>query len=81
MLGNVEEGVAEIKGKLDRYNEISVLMSEPDADFDALLAEMGVLQEAIDAADAWDLDSQLDQAMDALRCPPGGRRRHRAVRW
>ena len=71
MLGNVEEGVAEIKGKLDRYNEISVLMSEPDADFDALLAEMGVLQEAIDAADAWDLDAQLDQAMDALRCPPG----------
>src|SRR4029078_3443986 len=52
VLGNVEEGVAEIKGKLDRYNEISVLMSEPDADFDALLAEMGVLQEAIDAADA-----------------------------
>lgn len=71
VLGNVEEGVAEIKGKLDRYNEISVLMSEPDADFDALLAEMGVLQEAIDAADAWDLDAQLDQAMDALRCPPG----------
>src|SRR6187402_2190362 len=71
VLGNVEEGVAEIKGKLDRYNEISVLMSEPDADFDALLAEMGTLQEAIDAADAWDLDSQLDQAMDALRCPPG----------
>ncbi|MDQ0374155.1 energy-dependent translational throttle protein EttA [Cellulomonas humilata] len=71
VLGNVEEGVAEIKGKLDRYNEISELMSEPDADFDALLAEMGVLQEAIDAADAWDLDAQLDQAMDALRCPPG----------
>ncbi|WP_421740149.1 energy-dependent translational throttle protein EttA [Cellulomonas sp.] len=71
VLGNVEEGVAEIKGKLDRYNEISELMSQPDADFDALLAEMGVLQEAIDAADAWDLDAQLDQAMDALRCPPG----------
>ncbi|KQT01099.1 energy-dependent translational throttle protein EttA [Cellulomonas sp. Leaf395] len=88
VLGNVEEGVAEIKGKLDRYNEISVLMSEPDADFDALLAEMGVLQEAIDAADAWDLDAQLDQAMDALRCPPpdadvtvlsGGERRRVAL--
>ncbi|WP_315099087.1 energy-dependent translational throttle protein EttA [uncultured Cellulomonas sp.] len=71
VLGNVEEGVAEIKGKLDRYNEISELMSQPDADFDALLAEMGQLQEAIDAADAWDLDAQLEQAMDALRCPPG----------
>ena len=45
-------------------------MADPDADFDALLAEMGTLQEAIDAADAWDLDSQLEQAMDALRCPP-----------
>ncbi|GEL99938.1 energy-dependent translational throttle protein EttA [Cellulomonas terrae] len=88
VLGNVEEGVAEIKGKLDRYNEISELMSQPDADFDALLAEMGVLQEAIDAADAWDLDAQLDQAMDALRCPPpdadvtvlsGGERRRVAL--
>ncbi|WP_456847470.1 energy-dependent translational throttle protein EttA [Cellulomonas sp. P5_C6] len=88
VLGNVEEGVAEIKGKLDRYNEISVLMGEPDADFDALLAEMGVLQEAIDAADAWDLDAQLEQAMDALRCPPpdadvtvlsGGERRRVAL--
>jgi ATP-binding cassette ChvD family protein len=88
VLGNVEEGVHEIKSKLDRYNEISALMAEPDADFDALLAEMGQLQEAIDAADAWDLDTQLEQAMDALRCPPpdadvtvlsGGERRRVAL--
>jgi ATP-binding cassette ChvD family protein len=88
VLGNVQEGVAEIKGKIDRFNEISALMAEPDADFDALLAEMGTLQEAIDAADAWDLDAQLEQAMDALRCPPpdadvtvlsGGERRRVAL--
>jgi len=71
VLGNVEEGVGEIKAKLDRYNEISALMAEPDADFDALMAEMGQLQEEIDHADAWDLDAQLEQAMDALRLPPG----------
>ncbi|MFF2276564.1 energy-dependent translational throttle protein EttA [Agromyces sp. NPDC058126] len=71
VLENVQEGVGPIKAKLDRFNEISLLMAEPDADFDALLAEMGTLQEDIDAADAWDLDSQLEQAMDALRCPPG----------
>ncbi|PCN47516.1 energy-dependent translational throttle protein EttA [Curtobacterium sp. 'Ferrero'] len=70
VLENVQQGVGEIKGKLDRFNEISALMAEPDADFDALLAEMGSLQEEIDAADAWDLDSQLEQAMDALQCPP-----------
>jgi ATP-binding cassette ChvD family protein len=69
--GNVEEAVADIKGKLDRFNAISEEMSSPDADFDALMEEMGKLQEAIDNADAWDLDSQLEQAMDALRCPPG----------
>lgn len=68
---NVEEGVAEIKAKVDRYNEISALMADPDADFDALMEEMGQLQTDIDAADAWDLDNQLEQAMDALRCPPG----------
>src|SRR5688572_17443409 len=88
VLGNVEEGAGEIKAKLDRYNEISALMAEPDADFDALMTEMGQLQEAIDAADAWDLDSQLEQAMDALRCPPpdadvtvlsGGERRRVAL--
>ena len=70
VLENVEMGVAETKAKLDRFNEISAQMAEPDADFDALLAEMGTLQEEIDALDAWDLDSQLEQAMDALRCPP-----------
>ncbi|MGA0566218.1 energy-dependent translational throttle protein EttA [Rathayibacter sp. KR2-224] len=70
VLENVQEGVGEIKGKVDRFNEISAAMAEPDADFDKLLAEMGTLQEEIDAADAWDLDSQLEQAMDALRCPP-----------
>lgn len=71
VLENVQEGVGPIKAKLDRFNEISAAMADPDADFDKLLAEMGTLQEEIDAADAWDLDSQLDQAMDALRCPPG----------
>ncbi|WP_458041647.1 MULTISPECIES: energy-dependent translational throttle protein EttA [Bacteria] len=70
VLENVEQGVGPIKAQLDRFNEISGLMADPDADFDALLAEMGTLQEAIDAADAWDLDSQLEQAMDALRTPP-----------
>ena len=70
VLENVQDGVA-IKAKLDRFNEISALMADPDADFDSLLAEMGVLQEEIDAADGWDLDSQLEQAMDALRTPPG----------
>lgn len=70
VLENVQEGVGPIKAKIDRFNEISAAMADPDADFDALLAEMGTLQEDIDAADAWDLDSQLEQAMDALRCPP-----------
>jgi len=88
VLGNVEEGVAEIKSKLDRYNEISAAMADPDADFDALMAEMGTLQDSLDAANAWDLDSQLEQAMDALRCPPpdaevknlsGGERRRVAL--
>ncbi|TQJ31997.1 energy-dependent translational throttle protein EttA [Microbacterium sp. SLBN-146] len=87
VLENIEAGVA-IKPKLDRFNEISALMADPDADFDALLAEMGTLQEEIDAADAWDLDSQLEQAMDALRTPPadadvtnlsGGERRRVAL--
>jgi len=70
VLENVQQGVGPIKAKLDRFNEISGLMADPDADFDTLLAEMGTLQEEIDAADAWDLDSQLEQAMDALRTPP-----------
>ncbi|GAA1358488.1 energy-dependent translational throttle protein EttA [Arthrobacter rhombi] len=71
VLGNVQEGVGEIYEKISRFNQISEEMSAPDADFDSLLEEMGKLQEAIDAADAWDIDSQLEQAMDALRCPPG----------
>ncbi|WP_084106169.1 energy-dependent translational throttle protein EttA [Demequina sp. NBRC 110056] len=88
VLGNVEEGVAEIKGKLDRFNAISEEMANPDADYDSLLAEMGTLQEELDHADAWDLDAQLEQAMDALRCPPadadvkvlsGGERRRVAL--
>nr|WP_269328713.1 energy-dependent translational throttle protein EttA [Kineosporia babensis] len=88
VLGNVEEGVGEIKAKLDRFNAISEEMAAPDADYDKLLAEMGELQEALDDADAWDLDSQLEQAMDALRCPPpdadvsvlsGGERRRVAL--
>jgi ATP-binding cassette ChvD family protein len=88
VLGNVQEAVGPILAKKARFDEISALMAEPDADFDALLAEMGTLQEDIDAADAWDLDSQLEQAMDALRCPPpdadvsvlsGGERRRVAL--
>ncbi|MBH0053850.1 MULTISPECIES: energy-dependent translational throttle protein EttA [unclassified Salinibacterium] len=71
VLENVQEGVGPIKAKVDRHAAIGLEMAEPDADFDALLAEMGTLQEEIDAADAWDLDSQLEQAMDALRTPPG----------
>ena len=71
VLGNVELAVKDTKAMLNRFNEISAQMAEPDADFDTLLAEMGVLQEQIDHLDAWDLDSQLEQAMDALRCPPG----------
>jgi ATP-binding cassette ChvD family protein len=88
VLGNVEEGVGEIKAKLDRFNAISEEMASPDADYDKLLAEMGDLQEVLDHADAWDLDAQLEQAMDALRCPPpdadvsvlsGGERRRVAL--
>ena len=71
VLGNVEEAVHHTKAKLDRFNEISAELANPDADYDTLLEEMGVLQEQIDHLDAWDLDSQLEQAMDALRCPPG----------
>ena len=71
VLENVQEGVGEIKAKVDRHAAIGLEMAEPDADFDALMSEMGSLQEDIDAADAWDLDSQLEQAMDALRTPPG----------
>jgi ATP-binding cassette ChvD family protein len=70
VIGNVRDGLGDLKVKLDRFNEIGELMGRPDADFDALLAEMGDLQADLDHAEAWDLDSQLEQAMDALRCPP-----------
>ena len=71
VLENVQEGVAETMGLLARFNQISEEMANPDADYDKLLAEMGTLQEQLDHRNAWDLDSQLEQAMDALRCPPG----------
>jgi ATP-binding cassette ChvD family protein len=86
VLGNVEEGVAETKALLDRYNEIAEQMATDYSD--DLLAEMGRLQEELDHKNAWDLESQLDQAMDALRCPPpdadvsvlsGGERRRVAL--
>ncbi len=69
VLENIELAFGEVKAKIDRFNEIGGLMAEPDADFDALMDEMGKLQDAIDAANGWDLDSQLSQAMDALQCP------------
>ncbi|PRY36316.1 energy-dependent translational throttle protein EttA [Umezawaea tangerina] len=86
VLGNVEEGLGEIKVKLDRYNEIAEKMATDYSD--ELMEEMGSLQEDLDHANAWDIDSQLDQAMDALRCPPpdadvtklsGGERRRVAL--
>ncbi|MPZ63670.1 MAG: energy-dependent translational throttle protein EttA [Propionibacteriales bacterium] len=85
---NVEEAVAGIKGKLDRFNQISAELADPEADYDTLLAEMGELQTDLDHANAWDLDARLEQAMDALRCPPsdapvdrlsGGERRRVAL--
>jgi ATP-binding cassette ChvD family protein len=88
VLENVQEGVAETIGLLNRFNAISEEMANPDADYDKLLAEMGALQEQLDHRNAWDLDSQLEQAMDALRCPPpesdvkvlsGGERRRVAL--
>ena len=69
VLENIELAFGDVKAKIDRFNEIGGLMAEPDADFDALMTEMGELQDAIDAVDGWDLDSQLSQAMDALQCP------------
>ena len=68
---NVEDGVAELRGWLARFDEVSNAMAEPDADFDSLLAEQGVLLEKIEHANGWELDSRIEQAMDALRCPPG----------
>ena len=69
VLGNVQDGVAETMALLNRFNEISAEMANPDADYDKLLEEMGKLQEEIDHRNAWDLDAQLEMAMDALRCP------------
>lgn len=86
--GNVEEGVAETKALIDRFNEVSAQFADPDADFEALMAEQGKLQDQIDAADAWDLERKLDQAAEALRLPPweadvsklsGGERRRVAL--
>jgi ATP-binding cassette ChvD family protein len=86
VLGNVEEGLGEVKAKLDRFNEIAERLATDYSD--ELMEEMGRLQEELDHADAWDLDSQLEQAMDALRCPPsdepvshlsGGERRRVAL--
>ncbi len=71
VLENVEQGMGETKQMLNRFNEISAALADPAADYDTLLAEMGKLQEALDHRNAWDLDSQIEQAMDALRCPPG----------
>ena len=88
VLENVEEGVAHVKVLQARMEELGVAMGEPDADFDTLMAEMGEVQTELDARNAWDIDSELEQAMDALRCPPadamvdvlsGGERRRVAL--
>lgn len=88
MRGNVEEGVAEIKALLTRFDEISAKFAEPDADFEALMAEQAKLQDRIDATGAWELERKLEQAADALRLPPweadvsklsGGERRRVAL--
>ncbi len=70
---NVEDGVREVRDLLDRFNLISAQFAEPDADFDALLAEQSKVQDQIDRRGAWELESQLDHAMDALRLPEGDR--------
>jgi ATP-binding cassette ChvD family protein len=88
VLENVEEGVADIKALQARMDELGVAMGDPDADFETLMAEMGEVQTELDHRNAWDIDSQLEQAMDALRCPPadamvdvlsGGERRRVAL--
>jgi ATP-binding cassette ChvD family protein len=71
--GNVEDGVRPLRDLLDRFNEISAKFAEPDADYDTLLAEQAKVQDAIDRADAWQLDEHIDHAMDALRTPEGDR--------
>jgi ATPase subunit of ABC transporter with duplicated ATPase domains len=88
VLDNVRDGVRDTLALVERYNAISEELADPEADYDKLLAEMATLQEQIDHKGAWDLDSQLEQAMDALRCPPpdadvsvlsGGERRRVAL--
>ncbi len=88
VIENIEEAVADTKAKLRRFDEVSAEMADPDADFDVLMAEMGELQTQLDHLNAWDLDSQLEQAMSALQCPPpdadvtklsGGERRRVAL--
>lgn len=88
VLENVKDGARATADMVDRFNQISALMAEPDADFDALMEEMGDLQGKIDAVDGWTLDNQLEIAMEALRCPPsdsgveslsGGERRRVAL--
>src|SRR5215212_10949667 len=88
VLENIEEGVSDVKRLQARMEELGVAMGEPDADFDALMAELGEVQTELDHRNAWDIDSQLEQAMDALRCPPpdavvdllsGGERRRVAL--
>src|SRR5207342_816135 len=88
VLENVEEAVAETKDKMARLDELYLMMGDPDADQDKVATEAGDLQSELDAANVWDLDSRLDQAMDALRCPPpdelvdhlsGGERRRVAL--
>jgi len=88
VLENVEEAVADVKAMLDRFNAISEELASPEADYDTLLAEMGELQAELDTKGAWDVDSRLEQAMDALQCPPsdqvvdvlsGGERRRVAL--
>ena len=79
VLGNIEEAVAETKAKLDRFNEIAEQMATDYSD--ELMEEMGQLQEELDHADAWDIDSKLELAMDALRCPPPDADVDPALRW
>ena len=88
VLENVEEAVGELKAKMKRLDDLYMAMGDPDADLDKLNDEAGALQSELDAANVWDLDSRLDQAMDALRCPPpdaivdtlsGGERRRVAL--
>ena len=68
---NVEDAVAELRGWIARFEEVSAMMGEPDADFDKLLPEQGDLMDKIEHANGWEIDSRIEQAMDALRCPPG----------